>query len=955
MQRSSFARRIAAAFVLTLTAVVGGTTAPAAAAEGSLVITGVVDGPLSGGVPKAIEVYVQTSVPDLSAFGLEAASNGGPAAGVEFTFPAVSVSAGTYLYVATEVPQFTAFFGFAPDYTSFVASINGDDAILLYEDGVAVDVFGVVGQDGTGQAWEHTDGWAKRTDVNAAPTLAFNPGAWTFSGVDALDGALTNAAATSPFPVGRSIPDTDPDPQPDPGTVLISAVQGSGSVVAIGGVVTVEAIVTADFQGGDQLSGFFLQEEDADSDGNAATSEGIFVFCGSCPVAVTVGDLVRVTGNAGEFFGMSQITARLDTDVTVRSSGNPLPAATTVDLPAAGSTRAAGTFESIEGMIVTFADTMVVSEYFELARYGHLVLNAEDRARQFTDANEPSVAGYATFLDELNRSRIYLDDDNNRQNDPLASDPANDTPYFWPRPGLSTANLVRGGDSIDGLTGVLHWSFAGQTGTDAWRVRPVEEAFAYTFTEGTTRSAAPADVGGTLKVASFNVLNYFTTVNSRGADSVVELDRQRAKIAAAICAMDADIVGLIEIENNGDVAISDLLNGPSGVNAGCGEYEFVDTGVIGTDQIAVAFIYRPDTVTPVGDFAVLDSTVDARFDDDRNRPALAQTFTESATGAAVTVVNNHLKSKGSPCTADGDPDVGDGQANCNLTRTAAAEAMVDWLAGDPTGAGTDNVLIIGDLNSYRNEDPIDAIEAGADDTIGTADDYVDLLDSLVGASAYTYLFDGQLGYLDHALANVTLARQVTGATAWNINADEIPLFDYNDEIRDAMSGSFFEPAFQRESSALPLYEPDAYRSSDHDPVIVGLDLNGAPVCSSAEASVPSLHVPNHRLVLVEIVGVTDPDGDEVSITIDGVMQDEPVDDRGSGSTEPDAFGVGTGAAIVRAERSGHGDGRVYHVAFTATDAAGASCSGTVQVDVSRSRNGTPAVDGGALFDSTVAP
>lgn len=717
----------------------------------------------------------------------------------------------------------------------------------------------------------------------------------------------------------------------------IHEVQSSGSSVAITDPVLVEAIVVGDFQADDQLRGFFIQEEDSDADADPNTSEGIFVFCPGCATDVTVGDLVQVAGQPVDFFGMSQIDTTVAVgQVAVLGSNNPLPTPVLVDLPASGSTRGETTFEHVEGMLVTFADTLVVSEYFELARYGQLVLTADARPRQFTDANEPGIAEYAAFLEDLNSKRIILDDDNNIQNDAISV--GVDEPYFWPRPGLSNSNLIRGGDSISGLTGVLHWSFAGQSGTDAWRVRPVEEAFTYDFTAVNERPFQPENVGGSFKVASFNVLNYFTTIDSRGADSLAELDRQRAKIAAAICGMDADVVGLIEIENNGSVALFDLLNGFNGINANCGPYGAIDTGVIGTDEIAVAFIYKTATVNPVGGYAVLDSSVDPRFLDDKNRPALAQTFAETATGAKLTVVVNHLKSKGSDCNDVGDPDVFDGQGNCNLTRKWAAEAMVDWLATDPTGSGDSDFLIIGDLNSYRNEDPIDALEAGG---------YVDLLNTLIGPSAYTYLFDGQLGYLDHALANDTLFDQVTGVTVWHLNADEIPVFDYNDDIRDPG-----EQSFERESGVLPVYEPNAFRSSDHDPVIVGLDLNAPPDCSGATASRDVLWPVNHKMVAIEIMGVTDPDGDPLTITIDSIFQDEPVSGIGSGNTAPDGAGVGTTMALVRAERSGEGNGRVYHIYFTATDAFGNNCSGKVLVSVPLAIP-FAAVDDGPLFDSTL--
>jgi predicted extracellular nuclease len=170
-------------------------------------------------------------------------------------------------------------------------------------------------------------------------------------------------------------------------------------------------------------------------------------------------------------------------------------------------------------------------------------------------------------------------------------------------------------------------------------------------------------------------------------------------------------------------------------------------------------------------------------------------------------VVNHLKSKGSGCGAGDDDPV---QGNCNLTRTLAAQVLGDWLATDPTGSDDPDHLIIGDLNSYDKEDPIDALIAGSDDTAGTGDDFSDLLRQFQGEQAYTYLFDGQLGYLDYALANQSLLRQMTGATAWHINADEPDIIDY-------------DTTFKRDAQDA-LYAPDQYRSSDHDAVIVGLRL-----------------------------------------------------------------------------------------------------------------------------------
>lgn len=603
----------------------------------------------------------------------------------------------------------------------------------------------------------------------------------------------------------------------------ISRVQGSAAASPlVGREVVVEAVVTSLFERRDVLDGFFVQEEDTDVDGAAATSEGIFVFCrGSCPADLAAGDQVRVQGTTAEFFGMTQINvAAGGTSTLARQVA--LPSATPVVLPAAGSTRAEATFEPLEGMIASF-DSLVVSEYFELARFGQVVLNADERPYQFTHDNEPDAEGYAAHVADLAARRIILDDDNNDNNDAIADGP--DEPYAFPPGGLSVDNRVRGGDVVRDVTGVLHWSFAGASGTDAWRIRPIPGVEPTVETEAAPTTPGP--VGGRLRVATFNVLNSFSTIDTtssssagpcgplgtldcRGADSAAELERQRAKIVAALEELDGDVVGLIEIQNDAGQTTNDLVAALNEVT-GAGTYAAIDTGVIGTDAIKVALIYQPAVVAPVGGFAVLNSTADPRFIDTLNRPVLIQTFDEVATGARFTVAVNHLKSKGSSCDSVGDPDRNDGQGNCAGTRTQAAQALADYLATDPTGSGDPDFLIVGDLNSYRREDPIRALLAAG---------YVDLIERFIGDDAYSYLFDGQLGYLDHALASGSLSAQVVGATEWAINADEVPLFDYNDTVDDEG-----EAAFERESTARELYAPDARRSSDHDPLVVGLDLD----------------------------------------------------------------------------------------------------------------------------------
>jgi hypothetical protein len=428
---------------------------------------------------------------------------------------------------------------------------------------------------------------------------------------------------------------------------------------------------------------------------------------------------------------------------------------------------------------------------------------------------------------------ILLDDDNNDQNDAI-SGPDADEPYPYPAPGLSVDNTVRGGDTITGLTGVLHWSWSGVQDTDAWRLRPIAGK-SYTFARANPRTAEPEDVGGRLRVASFNVLNYFTTLDEtpstssgpcgptggadcRGADSAAELERQRAKIVAALTAIDPHIAGLIEIQNDAGAATADLVAALNTATAP-GTYAFVETGTIGSDAIKQAFVYQPAAVRPVGEGGVLTSA---------GRPALRRHGQPARAGAdlrrggdgrAGDRGRQPLQVQGLP------PCAGDrtrGRAG-QLQRDAHAggpRARLTPGDGPPAGADTD-VLVIGDLNSYRNEDPIRALEAAG---------YTDLVERFGGEDAYGYLFDGQLGYLDHALANASLLRQVTGATEWHINADEVPLLDYNDAVHDAPG----EAPFERESSARPLYAADPYRSSDHDPVVDRLDLDstGPALCRS---------------------------------------------------------------------------------------------------------------------------
>ncbi|MCF2949719.1 ExeM/NucH family extracellular endonuclease [Paraglaciecola aquimarina] len=771
--------------------------------EEKLIITGVVDASLSGGTPKVIEFFAATDIQDLSVFGFGSANNGGGSDGQEYTFSG-SANKGDYFYIASESTNFEAFFGFAPTDTSGAASINGDDAIELFKNGAVVDVFGDINTDGSGTAWEYLDGWASRK-VNTGPDGAsFNIDNWVFSGINVLDGQSTNDTATTPFPIGSfsgtgnnggsggEEPSADLGVCADP-TTLISAIQGSGDVSPLEGQAhVVEAIVTGVYA---NFNGFFVQEEDADMDADSQTSEGLFVFyTGDLP---SVGSVVRVKGEVEEFFDKTQLKA----SETLLTCGTQIASTTPLILPFSS----ANDIETLEGMLVTSAQELVVTNTFELARYGQTSLSSK-LLFQPTNVHVPGSQQAIDLAATNALDQIILADDSSEQNPEVI-------PY--PTGNLSATNSLRLGDTVASLTGVVDYSFGD------FVILPTTEP---SFVNTNQRTSAPDLNLGNLKVASLNVLNYFTTLNisgntcgpsalgCRGAESAEEFTRQKAKTVAAIVAMDADILGLMEIENSGTnegSAIADLV---AGINAemGAGTYAVVDTaGPVGTDAITVALIYKPAKVSLVGALGILDSSnsiTDANgplFVDTKNRPALVQKFALTENGEELVVSVNHFKSKGSGCGV-GDDDLTTGQGNCNLTRTRAAQALTAFIAANFADTPT---LILGDLNAYAKEDPITQIESAG---------YTNLVNYFGGDKAYSYSFDGQLGTLDHALANNKALAKVVDVTEWHINADEPIALDYNTN-------------FKKANHITDYYAPDAYRMSDHDPVLIALQFDLAAI------------------------------------------------------------------------------------------------------------------------------
>ncbi|WP_261543390.1 ExeM/NucH family extracellular endonuclease [Burkholderia multivorans] len=561
----------------------------------------------------------------------------------------------------------------------------------------------------------------------------------------------------------------------------IADIQGPGAPSPLAGQnVSIEAVVTADFGGTDGFGGFFVQQADPQRRNQPGVSEGLFVYA---PKArAKAGDLVHVTGKVEEKYGQTQLT--LSGAIAVCANGQTVTPAT-LTLPV----ESANAFAAYEGMLVRLPQTLTVTDNYELGRYGSVLLS-NGRLRTPTSVVPPSQA--QTQIDANARNRLILDDGSNKQN------PAS-VPY--PAPQLSAANTLRTGYTVRDVQGVLEVRYG------AWRVQPVPGAAAPTFdARANPRTNAPArDPHANLRVASFNVLNYFNgnglgggfdDPNNRGAKTYQEFQRQEAKIVSALKALDADVIGLMEIQNNGYGELSAVRQLAAKLG---GAWRVVDPGTsrLGGDAIAVAMIYDSRKVEPIGRAATLAI-------DDKNRQPLAQSFRRIGEKQALTIVVNHLKSKNCPDATNDDLDQGDGQGCWNPTRTRAAAKLADWLAGTPTGVAGQGVLLIGDFNSYTYEDPIRLLESRG---------YRNLVSRWIGANAYSYVYNGEAGYLDHALASLPLASHVKAVHEWHINADEPVALQYTLAYKSAEQQQTY-------------YAPDAYRSSDHDPVLIDIALPG---------------------------------------------------------------------------------------------------------------------------------
>ena len=556
--------------------------------------------------------------------------------------------------------------------------------------------------------------------------------------------------------------------QAKPSITLIGAVQGEGAQSPLPGqTVTVEGRLSADLRDG--LDGFYLHGA---ADGNPATSEGLLVLADAAR-ALPAAACLRVRGEVVEQpagrSGQSMTALKADTIQAARCRGLPAAGPVLIDaLPA--------DWEAYEGQLVRIQAPLTVVGVHNLERSGEVWTAFDGALWQPTEVALPG-SEQARAVERDNQRRLLVLDDGRDARDPatLALLPA--------------GQLPRGGMQLRGVEGIVEQRYG-----DGWRLqltRPLA------LPEASRPLAAPV-VAGRLKVAAFNLENYFNGDGAgggfptlRGASDAGQLAAQQAKLVASINGLGADVAALMELENDGygpASSIAQLVNALNADAAGPGDWRFVDAGQgPGSNPIRVGIIYRAGVLNPVGQPAVLEEGPFV----EHSRVPLAQAF-RRGNGPAFTVTAIHLKSKGCREVTGADADQGDGQGCWNATRTDSARRIVAWLERDPTASGSPHAVVLGDFNAYAMEQPLRVLDAA-----GWRDAF-----AVAGVQQpYSYVYNGRSGRLDHALLSPSLAGLLRGAAEWHINADEPDSVGY-------AAGN----------------QPGPWRSSDHDPLLLGLDL-----------------------------------------------------------------------------------------------------------------------------------
>lgn len=756
-----------------------------------------------------------------------------------------------------------------------IVNHNGDETYMLFKDGAEHDRIGVDGDVDWGK-----DKSFVRADL--APSTTFDAAMWLEKPKDNIEGLGEYQEGVTPPPAFACETDSGATPT----FTEINQIQGTGDkspLITSGFISTedyfVQGIVTA--RGESLLKGFYLQGLNDDFDPNS--SEGIFVSTGSAPSQeIQPGAIVCVKAKVQEYYSQTQLKPDTNNYIVQRTES---PTQVNELVINEGETLA-DALERHEGMkvqLTSHSDLRITRNFsFDYgSKRNNMVLSHGEplfKPTQLFAAESPEAMALA---EENAKRQITIESDNKAANGkvPYFPDFAADIDQDG-----SADSYLRLGARIEGLEGVIAYSY-GQYRLVASNTITQDNIITQVLNnDGSTlfnveRTDEPSINDEDLTITSFNVLNYFTSVatggdanptgQNRGAENADDFAIQQAKILSALVAIDADIIGLMEVENNGfgeNSAINDLTTAlNSKFEDEEDHYKYVEIKnkdkyqgeYLGSDAIMVALLYRPSEVKLKGKARVIktpeqhvaentvtrDNNGTIEFNpayDKYQRHSLVQEFMVKEANEPLTVVVNHLKSKGSECIEqwqnfEEDSDPADLQGNCNRFRVSAAKAL-----GDDLETVKGDILILGDMNAYGMEDPLLTLTdyspekydrdifTAAYTTLGTDKNgnplpyeetgsqitqgygYINLNTHLHGTETFSYTYSGELGNLDHALANESLAERVTEIEDWHINAAESNLFEYSSKYTGDM-----------------VKYNDMYSASDHDPIVISLEYEKA--------------------------------------------------------------------------------------------------------------------------------
>lgn len=656
-------------------------------------------------------------------------------------------------------------------------------------------------------------GGLEDTDDNSADFVIGTPSPMNSASTPAPSTPGTPDQTGSPTPSGSATPTA---PETPAGQTSIADIQGTTDTSPmVGRTVTTTGVVTAAYPKGG-FNGLYIQTPGTGGVAKTPTdaSDGIFVHSAKAASAYTAGQCVVVSGEVSEFNGLTEINGTSVTETKGCADVKPVKLAA---LPRTDAQR-----EAYESMLVEPQGTYTISNNYQLNQFGTVGLAfGTEPLYQGTEVARPGED--AKKVEDENRARsINLDDGaswNYQTNDEAKNSPL---PY------LSQDTPMRTGSHVGFTRPVIMdyrfgWNFQ-PTGMVSGAQSPNSP-----ITTTNDRPAKAPSFDSDLKLASFNVLNYFTDLGKdedgckaytdrtgtpvtanfctvRGAYTREAFHDQQAKIVTAINGLDADVVALMEVENSAsitylpgqprDKALAHLVD-EFNKAAGSQVWGYVASPTVvppHEDVIRTAFIYRLDSVRPEGPSLILMDDAYANA-----RQPLAQKFAATNGRGSFVAVANHFKSKGS-----GEDD-GTGQGKSNPSRTAQAQALIDWSAKEFAG---EPVFLLGDFNAYGMEDPVMKIKDAG---------YTEVVEQLApGASTFQY--GGRLGSLDHIFANAAAMRMVSGAGVWDINADESIAMQYS----------------RRNYNVTDFHTSGPWAASDHDPALVGITFPGASTPQPSE-------------------------------------------------------------------------------------------------------------------------